>query len=235
MKKSIRLLLSLPGSIFLGFISYLPGEVGFFLRQNYWSKRLRNMGARVRIDTGVFFQNPSYISLGENTWIDKNTIIMAGVDKSTREKIVLKNEDFIFEKGSVFIGSNVHIPPFCIVSGIDSGVYISDGCGLAANCKIYAFSHHYRSVKDPQNRKIIFGSMAAHQEQCMMSGPVFLGKNVGLALNSVVLPGVSILEDSFVSINSVVHRGRYPVNSMLEGSPATVVGERFKERKINGD
>lgn len=224
----IKLVISFPGAVWLGFITGLPGECGSGLRYSYWKRRLKTIGKGVRIDCGVYFQNPQYISVGDNTWIDRNVIILAGLDRSQREKIRIENPDYLYEQGHVHIGSHIHIPPNCIISGIDSGVYISDGCGLAAGCKIYAFSHHYRSAKDPQNKNIKFGSMVPPDEQCLMSGPVYLGANVGLALNTVILPGVSIRENSFVAINSVVYKGRYPANSLLQGSPAKVVGERFK-------
>lgn len=226
--RAIRWLFSFPGAVWLGFITNLPGECGSSLRYGYWRIRLKSIGKSVRIDCGVYFQNPQCVSIGDNTWIDRGVIVLAGLDKSSREKIKINNPDYIYEPGHVHIGANIHIPPYCIISGIDSGVYISDGCGLAAGCKIYAFSHHYRSAKETQNKNIKFGSMAPADEQCLMSGPVYLAANVGVALNSVILPGVSILENSFVAINSVVHKGRYPANSLLEGSPARVVGERFK-------
>jgi len=228
LRELLRMFYSFPGDVWLGFIINLPGECGFCLRYLYWKARLRSLGQHVRIGTGVYFQNPKFISISANTWIDKNVIIMAGLDNSNREKIIIDNPDYIFAKGHVVIGANIHVPPYCIISGIDSGVCISDGCGLTANCKIYAFTHHYRSIKDPGNHHITLGSMVPAQDQCIISGPVFLGKNVGIALNSVILPGVSILSDSFVAINSVVHKGRYPSNSMLEGCPAKVVGARFK-------
>ena len=227
-KKMIKWLLGFPGAVYLGFITHLPGECGFSLRYLYWKRRLKCLGERSRIDTGVYFQNPRYISVGENTWIDKNVIILAGLDLSKRERVTFKNQNYTFDPGHVYIGNDIHIAPNCLISGIAGGVYISDRCGFSADCKVYSFSHHFRSVQDGSNREIYFGGMVRADQQCMISGPVFLGQNVGVALNTVILPGASILEDSFVAINSVVHKGRYANNSFIEGSPAKVVGERFK-------
>ncbi len=208
-------------------ICYLPGPAGYSLRHRYWKKRLKYLGARVMIETGVYFQNPEYIHIDDNCWIDRNVMILAGIDNSEREKILLKNPDYPGEPGVVHIGRNIHVGPACTISGISAGVYVSDDCCFAANCKIYAFSHHYRSGKDRGNARIHFGSMGPAERQCMIEGPVYLGTNTGVALNAVILPGVSILENSFVAINSVVRHGRYVPNSVLAGNPAEKIDDRF--------
>ena len=69
--------------------------------------------------------------------------------------------------------------------------------------------------------------MVSNDRQCLMQGPITLSKNTGLALNTIVLPGVHIPEDCFVSINSVVHRRKFLVNSLIAGNPAIKISERF--------
>src|SRR5688572_21057854 len=147
-------LLAVPGDLYLGIITYLPGSAGVVLRRAFWRRRLRYMGKRVRIDVGVYLQNPAYISIDDNCWIDRNVMIMAGPDESPREKIVRANERFTGEPGTVHIGKNAHISVGCLISGIGGGVHIADDCGIAAGSKIYSFSHHYRSNRDPTDRRI---------------------------------------------------------------------------------
>ena len=209
-------------------IMYLPGEIGFTLRYRYWKKRLRYLGENVRIDSGVYFQNPGYIHIEDNCWIDRNAMLLGGIDDSSREKIVLKNREYKGEPGVVYIGKNIHVGPGCIISGISAGVYISDDCGFSANCKIYAFSHHYRSRKKPGDMTIHFGPMVSHDRQCLIEGPIYLGRNTGVALNAVILPGASILDNCFVTINSVVGHGRIDSNSIIAGNPAKKIDGRFK-------
>lgn len=228
MIRKLKILLNLPLEIWQMIISYLPGQVGFILRYKFWKRRLKYLGKDVKIDTGVYFQNPNYISINDNCWIDKNVSILAGIDCSNREKIKLENKNFKEESGVVYIGKNVHIGLGCIISGISAGVYISDDCGFSANCKIYAFSHHYRSRKEPSNTAIHFGPMVSEDRQCLIEGPVYIGANTGAALNSIILPGVSIPENCFVAINSVVDLRRHVKNSILEGNPAKRSGDRFK-------
>lgn len=225
----LKILILSPGFLYHMIISYLPGSLGYFLRYRYWKKRLRYLGGNVKIEPGVYFQNPDYISIGDNCWIDRNVIILAGLDKSDREKISRKNRLFQGEHGVVHVGKNVHLGPGCILSGISAGIYISDDCGFSAHCKIYAFSHHYRSKLDPKNDNIHFGPRVSHNRQCLIEGPIFFGKNTGVALNVVVLPGVAVPENCFVMINSVIVGGRFRPNSIIAGNPAKTIANRFNQ------
>ena len=120
------------------------------VRYFYYRRKLRYLGKNVKIDTGVYFSNPEYISIDENSWIDRNVSIIAGEDKSSREKIYRENKNFTGEPGTVTIGKNVHVSIGCILSGIGAGIHIGDNCGIAAGGRLYAFSHHYRSMEHPQ-------------------------------------------------------------------------------------
>jgi acetyltransferase-like isoleucine patch superfamily enzyme len=228
MLTKLRRLITLPSVIYLMIVTYLPGSIGFDLRHRFWRKRLKFLGQRAKVDTGVSFQNPNFIFIDDNSWIDKNVIILAGLDQSKRERVFVGNKDYGVEPGVVHVGKNVHIAPTCLISGISAGVFISDDCNIAAHSKIYALSHHYRSEKDPKDKKFCFGPQVPEHRQYMVEGPVFIGKNTGIALNVVILPGVSIPDNCFVKINSVVHAGEFYSNSILAGNPAIRVGERFK-------
>ena len=231
----MKLLLSSFSALLQMVISYLPGGLGDALRYRYWRKRLKNLGKGVRIDVGVYFQNPEFISIDDNCWIDRNVMILAGNDTSAREKVILRNPSFCGEPGVVHIGKNVHVGAFCVISGISAGVYISDDCGFSSGCKIYAFSHHYRSKESPADIRFHFGPLVPSDRQCIIEGPVFIGTNTGIALNSVILPGAAIPENCFVAVGSVVTRGKYDSNSILSGNPAKKTDERFRNEKNKTD
>ena len=72
----VRLPLSVLGGLYRTCIRNLDGAVGLRLRYLYYKKRLRHLGRNVRIDTGVFFSGWEYISIGDDTHIDKNCIIV---------------------------------------------------------------------------------------------------------------------------------------------------------------
>ncbi len=226
--KKLRSFFKLIKSIFLMIVIYLPGPSGVWLRYRFWRKRLKKIGERVRIDEGVYFENPGYIELEDNCWIDRNVIILAGKDRFGREKYKIENPDYKGEPGVVHVGRNVHIAPNCIISGISMGVYISDDCGIAADCKIYAFSHHYRSMKNPTDTNIYFSPLVPVDRQCIIEGSIFIGRNVGIALNSIILPGVSLPENCFVMINSVLYgRTKYKENSIISEHLPKKIGKRF--------
>ena len=227
MIKKIRKLGTLPMDIWQALISNLPGPLGYRLRGGFWRRRLRHMGKDVLIDCGVYFQNPKFISIDDNVWVDRGVIILAGQDKSARSRRIIKNTKFPLEEGAVHIGKNVHIAPQCIISGI-GGAYISDNCSLASGAKLYSFSNHYRSDEFPSDRKIKFAIRVDQDQQFMIQGPVFLEENVGVAVNAVILPGVWILENSFVSINSVVSTS-FEANSLIAGNPARRIRSRYED------
>ena len=207
-------------------VTHLPGPSGYAVRRWYWRGRLRHLGQGALIDTGVHFRNPGFIHVGENAWIDKGAVILAGSDASPREKIAVANPAFEGQPGVVHIGANVHVGIGCIVSGIDAGVFIADDCGLAARVQVYAFTHHYRSKAEP-SKAVHFGPMAAHERQCLVVGPVQIGENTGVATNALILAGSFIPRNCFVGAGSVVMPGRHAENSVLAGDPARRVRDRF--------
>jgi acetyltransferase-like isoleucine patch superfamily enzyme len=77
------------------FISFLPGAIGFKLRYRFWKNRLKFLGKNVKIDVGVYFQNPQFISIDDNCWIDRNVIILAGPPGSKRITYSKTNSEFI--------------------------------------------------------------------------------------------------------------------------------------------
>jgi acetyltransferase-like isoleucine patch superfamily enzyme len=223
----MRRFLDIFDSIWLWVIQDMPGALGFRLRFHYWKRRLKYLGAQSRIDCNVYFQHPEFISLGDNSWIDRGVMILAGRDHSSR-KIKKVEVRSLTRAGEVHIGDNVHIGAFSIISGIEGGIHIGDDCTFSPAVKAYAFSHHFRFEDDPGNRSCSFGSMVGDERQSMICGPVTLEGNIGVAINAVILPGVWIGRDSFVGVGSVVKSGAYEENSLLVGSPAVRVAPRFR-------
>jgi acetyltransferase-like isoleucine patch superfamily enzyme len=226
MMNKFKILLRFPIDLWQMVVSHVPGSVGHLMRYIFWKKRLKFLGNKVKIDVGAYFQNPRFISIDDNCWIDRNVIILAGADKSSRPRRSIPNDDFPLEKGMVHIGKKVHVAPYSIISGI-GGVYISDDCGIASGTKMYSFSNHYRSDEFPSDHSFCFALFVEHSRQYMIEGPIFLGENVGVASNAVILPGVSIEKDSFVAVNSVV-MSSFGENSLIAGTPAKRIKERFE-------
>ena len=224
---AIKSIVHLPGALLSAFICFCPGQLGYHLRNLYWRRKLFFLGERVRIEVGVHFQKPQYISIDDDCWIDRYVTILAGPDRSNRSRKYIKNAHFVKERGTVWIGKRNHIAPFCLLSGI-GGIELKDDCNIAVGSKLYSFSHHYRSLDNSQDRTVVFSPLVPHDRQFMIEGPIVLKENTGVGMNSIILPGVSIGKDSFVALNSIVQSSSGE-NSFLQGSPAQVIKSRYEE------
>jgi len=205
----------------------ISGGVGRRLRYYYYKTRFNSCGANVQIDEGVFFQGPENISIGSNVWIDKNVIIIAGPPDLRSRKILIKETKGVrkVELGKVQIEKNVHIAPNVVLQG-HGGIYIGDDSGVASGAKIYTLSHHYRNLEDSNDTRIYkFTPRVPLREQFLIVSSVILEKNNAIGLNSVILPGSVIHENSWVGVASTVS-GEVPPNTIVSGNPAVVIKEK---------
>jgi len=207
LKKVFRIammLASFPVDVWQLFIVYLPGPIGFKLRYFFWKKRLKFLGKGVKIDIGVYFQNPQFISIEGHCWIDRNVIILAGPPGAERITLLKNNPEFKGEAGEVYVCKNTHIAPNCVLSGI-GGLYIGKNCGIASNSAIYSFSHHYRNLVIKEDIwQYSFTPMVRLDQQTMILGPVVIGDFCAIGLNSVVLPGTLLMKGTWISSGSVI-------------------------------
>lgn len=89
------------------------------------------------------------------------------------------------------------------------GVKIGDHTMISSGCCISSINHELSS----RNR---------YSSQEGDSAPVVIGKNVWLGMNVVVLPGVSIGDNSIIGAGSVLTRS-VPSNEIWVGNPAKFV------------
>jgi galactoside O-acetyltransferase len=173
------------------FLRGIDGGLGRFLRYHYYRRRLASCGQGVVIDAGVHLVNPKSMHIGDNVWIDRNVVIIAGKVKTHTERDrFIQITDEVAE-GEVRIGKQSHIGIGTIIQG-HGGVYLSQYCTTSAGCKIYSYSNDVS-----QSQK---GTM---QDSSYIIHPVFIGFNTWLGLNAIVL-GHRIGDNSFVKPNTVV-------------------------------
>lgn len=207
------------------FIIYMPGATGRRLRYLYYRRKFKKCGKNVIIDEGVIIQNPEWISVGDNVWIDKYSVLIAGpVD--LRESIVKKRENlnYKFQVGELIIGSGVHIGIYNIIQA-HGGVFIGNNVTTSAGVKIYSLSNYPYNDQDP-SMVTYSNCMVSDKNVSYIISPIVIEDGVWIALNCVVLGG-SIGKNSFIASNSLVLKD-IPENSYAAGNPARRIKERFK-------
>jgi len=201
--------------IFFDFIESLirglSGPVGRFLRYRYYKIRLKRCGKGVVIDCGVYIVNPSCIELGNNVWIDKNVVLLAGeIDLKDRVSRIVENPHYLGKAGEIKIGDYSHVGIDTIIQG-HGGVSLGSYFTSSAGCKIFSHSN------DP--KKCISGTLLNSRYTIH---PVSMGENVWIGLHCIVL-GHHIGNNTFVGPNTIIY------NDIPEG--ITFMGEDIPTRQ----
>ena len=127
----------------------------------------------------------------------------------------------------VHFGKNVYAN-FGLTLVDDTHIYVGDGTMFGPNCVIATAGHPI----DPELR----------ERQLQYNIPVHIGKNCWLGAGVLVMPGVTIGDNSVIGAGSVVTKD-IPANVIAVGNPCRVlreIGEHdkefyFKDRRINYD
>lgn len=109
------------------------------------------------------------------------------------------------------IGDNSSISSYTVVFAT-FGVNIGKNCLISSNCTISSYNHIQKS--DNRVRDV--------EEDYKFSKKVKIGDNVWIGMNSCILPGVSIGQNSIVGAGSVVTKN-IPENEVWVGNPAKCV------------
>jgi acetyltransferase-like isoleucine patch superfamily enzyme len=199
-------------------IRNISGPIGLRLRRIYYKSRLGGAGYKLVIDTGVSFQNPKEIFLGNQVWIDKNCVFIAGKIKPESGSIVRKTFSGTDTKeGCIQLGSFSHIGIGTIIQG-HGGVSAGDCFTSSAGCRIYSFSNDYRTCHDGTVE-----SPAGKPGYIM--GPVTIGRNVWIGLGVSVI-STEIGDDCFILPHAVVYEP-LEKNLVAGGNPAVKSRDRF--------
>jgi acetyltransferase-like isoleucine patch superfamily enzyme len=213
--KIIQLSNSIIFSIIEDVIRYISGPLGIRIRRFYYQRRLKECGIGIIIDTGVFFNNPKAITIGNYVWIDKNAHFIAG--KLQHENVKKVNEELNITVGEIVIGSHIHIGINAIIQG-HGGVKIGDYFTSSANCCIYTVSNDVNQC--------CFGTYNQGEGNIFyVQSSIVIQNNVWLGLGVTVLGG-EIGANTFIKPQSIVTKD-IQENSIAEGFPAERIKNRF--------
>lgn len=190
-------------------IRNIGGGLGKKIRYEFYKRRLGRCGKNVIIEEGVYFQIPKDIELSDNIWIDKQSILIAGAFNSIGRNYYQKGE-VIVPWGKLLVSDGVHIAPQVVLQA-HGGCSIGKNVTIAAGSKVYTLSHHYKNLNESNDTKrYSFSSMASKEDQFLIIGNVLIGDHAAIGLNSVVLPGTSVPEGTWIGVLSS------PTNQTLE-------------------
>lgn len=212
--------------IFESCIRNISGNLGRKIRFLYYRNRLGYCGKNVVIDVGVIFQNPRFIFIDDNVWLDNYAILMAGPPGKERKILFKSNPDFLYNNGEIHIKKNVHIGPQVILQG-HGGIFIGENAGVVAGAKVYSFSHHHTNLADPNDKNhYSFTTMAPLEDQFLICYPVVIHSKAAVGLNSVILPGTVIPAGTWVGVSTYISGSKLENNATYAGSPAQLINKR---------
>ena len=183
----------------LTILTHLTGPLGFFLRAQYYRRRLRRLGKGALIDIGVFMYGHRNIEIGEFTWIDSYSKLIAPY-------------------GGISIGKRVHVATGVYLSGGGS-VKVEDYVGIAPYALILSNTEY------PVAGRRMSGPMLPIEHRGLKRGPVVLEKDSFVGAHSIVMPGVTVGHGAVVAANSIVTKD-VPAYKIVFGNPARRIGSR---------
>lgn len=141
-------------------------------------------------------------------WFQKRKIKQIGENSEIRPYAT------ILGTGNVYIGKNVIIPGgtnICTYPGDEnSKIIIEDDVLLGPNVAIYSSTHQYQDISMPI------------KDQGYKVAATTLKKGCWIGINSVIMPGVTIGQNSVVGSNSFVNKD-VPDFTVVAGCPAKVI------------
>lgn len=169
----------------------------------FWIKYfIGKVGENVIIQKHVSFYGLKYISIGDNTVVQKYTSINAHYQ--------YKNQIF---NPNIIIGKNCNIGPYNHITSVNK-IVLKDGVLTGNRVTISDNNHGSFSYKDmlilPADRKIV------------SKGDVEIGENVWIGENACILSGVHIGKGCIIAANAVVTKD-VPSFSLVAGVPAKVI------------
>lgn len=171
--------------------------------QSLWTcASLRSCHHSVRIEKLGLLEGPQYISVGQNSHIQKHTYLTAW-DRFRSERY----------NPEIIIGADCHIGAFNHITAINK-IIIGDGFVSGKWVTITDNSHGDTSIDTLR--------LPVSQRTVISKGPVTIGKNVWVGDKATILPGVCIGDGVIVAANSVVTKD-IPAYSIVAGNPARII------------
>src|SRR5690554_2504822 len=159
----------------------------------------KSLGRGVKISDKASIYNAELMELGDFSRID----------------------DFCVLSGKVVLGRYCHVAPMCLIAGGQAGVELRDFCGLAYGVKVLAQSDDY------SGESMVSPLVPAKYKRELFAS-VLLERQVIVGTNSVILPGVTVVEGCAIGAMTLVAKSTKPWGIYV-GSPARWLKARKKD------
>lgn len=158
------------------FIKNVPGQVGIFIRNIYWSLRFKKR-LHVQIDTGCIISGIKNISIGKDMMLMHDSALYA--ENSAR----------------LIIGDRFNLNCRVMIDASDNGeIIIGRDVSIGPNVVMRASNHGYKSKDLPINKQEHTG------------GKIVIGNDVWIGSNCTILAGAVIGEGSVIGAGAVVNK-----------------------------
>lgn len=151
-----------------------------------------------------------FTSVGKNVKVSSKCSFY-GIQGSIGNNVRI--DDFCIFKGAIYIGSNVHVCSYSMVSGVRAPVVLSSFCVLAARCSIYTSSNNHSADALP-------APLAPERFTSQITGPVIVGSGVMIGAHVVILPNVVIGDGASVGAGCVISQS-VPEGIMVRNAKPT--------------
>lgn len=164
------------------------------------------------VHSSTIIEGGGTVEFHSTTIIEPHCTFIVGPEAKMKFGInvtIYSGSSFRNKYGSFEIGNEVSFGPRCVLYELRAGLSIGDYTMIAAGVCISGVNHGM----DPSGPPYRF------QEPREL--PVEIGKNVWIGMNSTILPGVKIGDNSIIGAGSVVTRD-IPSNCLAYGTPCRV-------------
>lgn len=155
------------------------------------------------------------------------------------QNVKISRKASFYGTGNMYIGDNVRIDDFCILSGVvhlennihiaaysalfggTAGITIDSFANISSRVCIYAISDDYSG-------NTMTNPTVPDKYKCIQNEPVHIGKHAIIGSGCTILPGVDIAEGTGIGAMSLCKKSTEPWK-IYAGIPARIIKDRQKE------
>jgi galactoside O-acetyltransferase len=160
-----------------------------------------------------------FASVGENVLISRKTSIYSP------HKIFIGNnvriDDFCILSGKITLGNYIHIAAYVALFAGNAGIDIYDFSGISSKSTVYAVTDDYSGLS-------MTNPTIPDKYRSIQSSKVIIKKHALIGASCLVLPGVTLEEGSAFGAMTLIHKDSKPW-SVNVGIPFKKVKDRLKD------